>query len=818
MKIKNFTEVVEQIQVHLNSYLAEHNIDSSKMFKCINPAHPDRSPSCNTNGAEGKLFHCYGCGSSGDIFKAAYYLENKPLVGKEFITDNLLYLANKYGVTVESTPLTEDEIYELDTYRAYKFAAEYITNSKPTDSFKKSVDDHGWTNEICRAYSVGCTPSFKEFREHLKVLGFSASFLDDIDLGRKELFGDEVIIFTIKDEHGRPVGFSSRNLKYTDDKQNGSKYINTTGAKCSIYKKGTRLYGVDQLLKNHPKRSDPVYIFEGYGDVVTSAQHGVTNCVALGGTSFSVEQLQLLKDLGYYNLVLCLDGDEPGQERTAALLDTTLGGHKDVRIGIVIVPESLDPDDYIRKYGVTEFSNLKVWTAFEWRLLQFNSDTDTEVVCKNMIPLIVNESSSISQEKMIKVLSQQTGISIKAIQQDVALLQNSREAEKARARQNILDKMIRSLQKNPTEAELAMHEANSGLYELNRRFNEDAFSEESCLQFLDQQKELDEKKDGKYSGFLLGDDLKQLEEALYGEWKEDVWFCFGGKANTGKTSLMSKIGFEIARHTENDAMVIYHTIDDTAKQLMPKLICVAEGSRKLTINQVRDPKFHCGNNKSALARRETGYTMLRDLMKDGRIIIKDANDGSSLAYADMLITYYKTKYPERKVVYILDNFHKLQDFSSAGADERIRFKTMSNMMKALATKHHITVLSTVEYTKLERGVKPSNNNIGETGQIDYDANFICHLYNDVHEFQDQATHYHLEVDEAEGITKRMPRVEAIIGKNKVSEFKGSIWFDFFPASSDFAYVDPTVVEEEEKEAKERKKKRKGEANGGVELI
>ncbi len=818
MKIKNFEEVVNQIETHLNDYLQEQGVDSSKMFKCINPTHNDKSPSCNTNGAEGKLFHCYGCGSSGNIFKAAHYLENKPLVGKEFITDNLMYLAAKYGIAVESTPLTEDEIYELDTYRAYKFAAEYIANSKWTPAFEKAVAEHDWNKEVCKAYSVGSTPSFKEFREHLKVLGFSASFLDDIDLGRKELFGDEVIIFTIKDEHGRPVGFSSRNLKYTEDKQNGTKYVNTTGAKCGIYKKGSRLFGMDQLLKNHPKRSDPVYIYEGYGDAVTAAKSGITNCVAIGGTSFTVEQLQLLKDYGYYNLILCLDGDKPGQDRTAALLDTTLGGHKDVRVGIVIVPEELDPDDYIRKYGANSFSSLKVWSAFEWRLLQFNEDTDSEVVCKNMIPLIVNESSSISQEKMIKSLSQQTGVSVKAIQQDVALLQNSRESEKARARQNIIDKMIRTMQKSPTEAELAMHEASSSLYDLNRRFNEDAFSEDSVLQFLDAQKEFDEKKDGKYSGFKLGDDLKQLEEALYGEWKEDVWFCFGGKANTGKTSLMSKIGFEIARARENNAVVIYHTIDDTAKQLMPKLVCVAEGSRKLTINQVRDPGFHCGKDKSKLNRRDNGYSIVRDLIKDGRLIVKDANDGVSLAYADMLITSFKNKYPDRKIVYILDNFHKLQDFATMGADERNRFKVMSSAMKSLATKHHITVLSTVEYTKLERGVRPSNNNIGETVQIDYDANFICHLYNDVHEFQDQATHYHVELDESNGTVKRMPRVEAIIGKNKVSEFKGSIWFDFFPASSDFAYVDPTVVEEEEKEAKERKKQRKSQANGGLELI
>lgn len=807
MKVKNFEEVVKQIQLHLNDYLTEKGIDTTKLFKCINPAHNDKSPSCGTGGSN-IFFHCFGCGDAGDLFKAAHYLEAKPLAGKEFIVDNLLYLANKYGIAVDSTEMTEDEIYEMDTYRAYKLASELVTANKDK-SFLEAIKTRGWKKETCTSYSVGSVTSFKDFRDSLKSFGFPATFLDDIDLGRKELFDNEHIIFTVKDEHGRPVGFASRNLKYTEDKLNGAKYVNqkTTGAKCNIYKKGSRLFGIDQLVKKHRKKSDPVYVFEGYGDVLTAAQYGLTNSVAVGGTAFTVDQLQLLKDNNFYNIVLCLDGDQAGRERTAAILDSTLGGHKDIRVGIVIIPEEgMDPDDFIRSKGIEAFTKLKVWSAFEWRLLQFPDSADPETICSAMVPLIVNESSSIAQEKMIKALAKQTGVSVKAIQADVTQLQNSKEAERERERRNIIDKMIRSLQKNPLEAESAIQESQALLFEIARKYNEDSFSEDSTLAFLDEQKVAEENKSGLFSGFVMGPDLLGLQEALSGESKKDVWMVYGGKANAGKTSLLCKIGFEIARRiAENNAIVIYHTIDDTKEQVLPKFVCIADGSKKLSINQVRDPNYHIKPRKDAKTlsqKRESAYEVIRNLLREGRLVLKDANDGASLAYADRLICYYRAKYPDRNIVYVLDNFHKLQDFQGNG-DERNRVKMMSTKMKDLATRHHIAVLSTVEYTKLEAGIRPSNNNIIETVQIEYDANLICHLYNDLHELQGQAVHYHDQVDGDS--LKRLPRIEAIIGKNKITDIKGSLWFDFYPASSDFVGVDPRIPEEEAKKSKEYRK-------------
>jgi DNA primase catalytic core len=795
VKIKNYEFVVQQLRLCLRKYLEERGIDASRNFHCLNPDHQDDHPSANLMDDDSPIVYCFTCGEGANIFKVAHWLENRPLVGKAFITETLLPLAKKYDIELDSTPLTEEEIYELDTYRAYRFAYDYIVlNANKLEHFNTVLAQREWSPENCATHGVGAIRDYRAFREHLKNLGFAATFLDNIDLNRTDIFNDTSLIFAIKDEYGRPVGFSSRNLKYTDDKSNGSKYVNT-GAKCGIYKKSTRLFGFDRLLKNH-KDKDIVYLFEGYGDTVTATHYGVHNTVAIGGVNLSHEQIQTLKNFGYYNICLVLDGDEAGQNRAMDILDKVLSNQKDLRVSLIILPSGYDPDDFFRAYSANDFLDLKHWPAFEWRLAQFPTGIEPEVVCEKTIPIIANESSAVQREKMEHVLADYTHVSLGSIHKDVEVLINSKEIQKERERSLILDRLRYSIDRNSADAETALTEASYALVELSKRYNEDAFSEEQYLADLLTQKEEEEAKDGSFSGFVLGKHLKQFQEALCGNWRQDTWICIGGVENSGKSSLVLDLSMSIAVNEINNAICIYHSIDDTKAQLLPRCVCIANKDRKLRINQVVDPNYYISNgisNKNILEHRDRGYEKLFQLGRDGRFVMKDANDGLSLAYIEKLISYYKDKYPARNLVYTLDNFHKLQDFQSASrGDERTRFKTISGIIKNLATKYHCCILSTVEYPKIPRGQTANNNSIGETKKIAYDANVICHVYNDLHEYGDRATHYHMGLD-IMGQPIMMPRVSITFGKNKVSAYKGTQWYDFWPEHVDFQYVDASVI-------------------------
>jgi len=799
MRVRNYQQAVDAIYPRLEDYLQEKGFNTKKLFSCLTPEHEDSNPSCGIV-PSGDAWNCFGCGASGTIFNAVSQLEGLPISGQGFITETLPFLAEKYGVPLEHEPLTEEELYELDTYRAYRIASELVIGGKQADRFNEAIGERGWSPGTCRDLGIGSVHDYRSFRDSLKQAGFTAQFLNEVDLNREAIFGAERLVFTIRDGDGRPVGFASRDLNHVEGK--GAKYVNqkSTGVKCNIYQKSKRLFGFDRFLEKKGRKSTPLYIFEGYGDVATANEHGFWNCAAIGGTALTQDHIYVLKDHNIYDVVLCLDGDKAGQEATARLLDNVLSGHKDLKVRIVIIPQGKDPDDFIGEHGVEKFKKLIQHSAFKWRLNQFGDDADSEMVCTSMIPLIVNETSYIKQEKMCHELAQMTGYTLKTVQRELNRLQNVKDAAKTREMQNIADKLATEIKRDPLNIQHFLHEADVNLYDIARKYEEDAFSEDAFVSRILEQKDYEEGLDGSFTGFVLSTDLHELQNNLAGNWKKDVWMVIGGKPNSGKTSFMCKLMWDIAtKEKDNDACVIYHTIDDTFEQVLPKFICLGKGNTRLELNHVMNPNYAARDSIDSLVHedRNEGYNNIVDLAKRGRLLIKDANDGISISYADNLIRRMKEKYPDRNIVYVLDNFHKLSDFQNIRGDERTRFKELSKVMKGLATKHHICVITTVEYRKTQDNKKAGNQDISETIQIEYDANLIAHVHNELHEKGAAATMVHRDNQ-----GDRLPVIEVQVGKNKITSFKDRMYFQFFPASSYFIGATAEMVNNWRRKEKE----------------
>jgi hypothetical protein len=220
---------------------------------------------------------------------------------------------------------------------------------------------------------------------------------------------------------------------------------------------------------------------------------------------------------------------------------------------------------------------------------------------------------------------------------------------------------------------------------------------------------------------------------------------------------------------------------------------VAEGSKKLEIAHVMYPSYWQQFDSSIIDKRSRGYKEIEQMTRDTRLVIKDTTDGSSLSYGEACVKYFKDRYPDRNIVYILDNFHDLDEFSGFNDDDGgwFMYRIASSRLKRLATLEHIAVLCTVEYTKLQPGVRPNNHNIAGSVAMSYDSNVVMHVYNDVHDMGERAQTYHTE--EVNGKEVIMPTIELAFGKNKVSAFKGKLHLDFYPASSDFVCkdTDPT---------------------------
>ena len=139
MRVRNYQEAVDALYPKLEEYLVEHEIYPNKgLFSCLSPDHEDSNPSCGLVSSK-EAWHCFGCQTSGTIFNAAAALEGFPAQGRGFIEETLPYLANKYGVELKVEPLTEEELYEIETFRAYRVASEFIVGGKPTERYLQAI-------------------------------------------------------------------------------------------------------------------------------------------------------------------------------------------------------------------------------------------------------------------------------------------------------------------------------------------------------------------------------------------------------------------------------------------------------------------------------------------------------------------------------------------------------------------------------------------------------------------------------------------------------------------------------------------------------
>jgi DNA primase len=792
-RIKNFDEVIERIKTHLLDYLEEKEINTKTNFNCIHSDHEDTVASCGVmRQSDFQKWHCFGCGEYGDIFDAVVHIEDKPSNGPEYIKETVLYLAEKYGIEVQMEEPTEEEKYRIEAFLAYKKAAHYVANHA-TEKAIAEMQRRAWVPSACAARFIGAVDSFEGYKDYMKKQGFTVSFLESIDLLNKYLFNENNLLFTVSDEYGRPCGFGARNLDFDPENKESRKYINSknfgTDVKCQIYEKSKRLYNIH----NAKKQVGPLYIMEGYGDVETAVQAGLEKAVCVGGTAFTDYHIIELSRMGITDIVLCMDGDERGQQSLDRMLEK-FNTHREFSVHIISIPESLDPDDYIRQYGLAAFNELKRWSAFEWKLANYDDRIDTFLIRKEVVPIIAAESSPIVREEMAIVLSERIGITADAIKAEVEQILDQTEQKRALERQNVLSTLSANLTNSPNDWRLSINKAVQELETLSESYDEDMFSPAAYLKDLEIIQTNEETHDSSESTFEF-DQWREFTEAVSGDWTGTL-NVLGGAANTGKTGLMAAMALQLAMSEDNNSLVLFHTIDDTVPQFTTRLVCqyAEQKYSSITLNMIKNPSGFPAA-KAINDARKYGYNEIKKLVMQNRLIVRGGEQGkgaNTLSFAQEMIRYYKKMFPDKRIVYFLDNFHRLRDFASM--DERLRFKALSNATKDMAKKEEIPVWATMEYNKAGAwDGRPTNNSIAESAAMEYDANVIIHIYNELHQKGDDAQLYFTRTDH-QGRAYKAPRLELIFGKNKIGSFKGKLYFDFYTEQSRYTPVPSSLVQ------------------------
>lgn len=532
----DFETVKKALQGHMVEYLESKGIKPSRnKIKCINPEHQDNNPSMSFY-PDSNVLHCHGCNFHADLFTAASILDNKPKDGPEWFKQNFLWLAERYGYEVE-TNLSEEEIYKQRIYKALMDIANIISISPVSELVEKEIKTRNWTKDFCRQHHIGSIISEEVFKKTVLSL-YQESFLKEIDILEKNgnlrpMFNTNNLIFTVKDEFGRPIGFAARDLTWYDGKAT-PKYFNSraTGTKTNVYEKDKTLYGLNHYLKTRKDEFEPLYILEGYPDWATCVTNGLHNVAAIGGTAFCDNHIRELGRLHIHKLIITLDGDPMGQQVTKKLLDEKLANITGLDVSIITIPDQLDPDDFIRAKGIEAFLNLQQHSAFHWRMMNFDDRTDPIEICHQMIPFIAKEQSFLKQEQLIKDLSKFAGISTRTINKELDRIVSIQDKDISDRCLAIVNNLIKQLMKDPESAEIIL---STGLHDIRGamvEIPENVYSAEIYATHVESQK-FDEEQLIKASGFNLGS-LKIFQNMMRGDWQKDVLLVFSGRSNAGK--------------------------------------------------------------------------------------------------------------------------------------------------------------------------------------------------------------------------------------------------------------------------------------------
>jgi DNA primase len=332
----------------IDSYVPLKRRGASHIACC--PFHHEKTPSFNVV-AKKQFYHCFGCGVSGNVisFVMSYLQQSFP--------EAIETLATRAGMQVPREGDPEKFKQSQSLYQFLQRVSNFYQQTLKT-SGKIAIDylkQRGVNGEIARAYQLGYAPDawhtlemhFKHYIKELIAAGMIIAREDNKTYDRYR----QRIIFPIHDRQGRMIGFGGRALS-ADQKP---KYLNSP--ETIIFQKNRELYGLHQVLqRNIPLTS--IVIVEGYMDVIALAQYGILNAVATLGTATSTYHIQLLNK-HTKQLVFCFDGDAAGKQAAWRALEsclTQLDSGLDARF--VFLPDSHDPDSFIRQEGAERFHTL----------------------------------------------------------------------------------------------------------------------------------------------------------------------------------------------------------------------------------------------------------------------------------------------------------------------------------------------------------------------------------------------------------------------------------------------------------------------------
>lgn len=343
-KIDEIKSVADIVSV-IGDYVELKRAGSNYVGLC--PFHNEKTPSFSVSPSKG-IFHCFGCGVGGDVI--SFIMQKEGLSYPEAIK----FLADKLGILVETNEVNKEKyehrkkLFEINNEAKLFYYKNLLINDVPKDYIKK----RNLNNNLINKFIIGYADGKNSLYRHLLQKGYQKDDIIEVGLINQDEKGNVYdkfrnrLMFPIIDIRGNVIGFGGRALA-----DSRAKYMNSPQS--LAYDKSKNVYGVSNL-KNSTKVGK-IILVEGYMDVISLTNYGFDYAIASLGTSLTHDQAKLIKRY-CKNIYICYDGDSAGQKATSRAIE--LFKEQDISPNIIVIPDNMDPDDYIKQYGNESFDRL----------------------------------------------------------------------------------------------------------------------------------------------------------------------------------------------------------------------------------------------------------------------------------------------------------------------------------------------------------------------------------------------------------------------------------------------------------------------------
>lgn len=428
------------------------------------PFHNEKTPSFSVSPQRG-IFHCFGCGVGGDVISFVMRMDNIPFYEavKKLADESGIVLpevAPQNKQSAEAARRRKEIIYDINREAAIFFYEQLKESQKCIEYLKKRQ----LSGTVVKNFWLGYAPdSWNSLFDYLKTKEYTESEIFDAGLIKRhesgryyDMFRNR-LMFPIFDRAGHIIAFGGR--VFDDSKP---KYLNSPES--SVFSKSRNLYAVNIATKSKQRF---VMLTEGYMDTIALIKNGFSNTVATLGTALTAQQAKFLAN-NFSETVICYDGDNAGC--MARLRAISMLREYDIKISVIDMGASKDPDEFIKANGVERFKVVlgarknDMEYVMDYFAAKYDIGNPRDVVdyVSEVIDYLKLIKSSVERDVYVNMLSSRTKVSANAInaQLGMTFAKNSAPAVK------VADPLILQLKKSRPSGEDTLNNAREQLLAL----------------------------------------------------------------------------------------------------------------------------------------------------------------------------------------------------------------------------------------------------------------------------------------------------------------------------------------------------------------